>query len=96
MYQIKIVVRKYIPQLENWENRFPLLNITRIVHPSKSKPLYKNMHREYVVLNEEQTWHILTNNKYESSEFFFYFIFNVLLSKYNNNKEEVGYIYIED
>ena len=69
MYQIKTAVRKYIPQLENWENRFPLLNITRIVHPSKSKPLYKNRHRESVVLKEEQTWHILTNNKYESFEF---------------------------
>ena len=55
LYQIKTAVRKYILQLKNWENRFPLLNITRIVHPSKSKPLYKNMHGESVVLKEEQT-----------------------------------------
>ena len=69
LYQVKTAVRKYIPQLENLGNTVPIFNNNVIVHSSKSKPFYKNMHREPVVLKEEQTWHILTNSIYPNFDF---------------------------
>ena len=55
LYQVKTAVRKYILQLENLENTVPLFNnYNVIVHSSKSKPFYTNMHRESVVLKKNR------------------------------------------